>query len=452
MSTEVLVLLAANMAILAIAVAIACYRRYELAIILVGLSPLISSVFIPNAEDVSQLEQLDQDAGIGSYIRVSLLLLIGAIGVLRYLASRKSFALPLHMKLMGFILIMALVSTSYSIDPQTTFVRAVSGTALFGFLLGLQSWIDSSDRMEKTINAVFLMIIIAATAHLASMFVMPSKAWVTSIGRFQGLTDHPNTMGAFCMLSYPVLMLKYGSATRRERWLILGLAALLLSLHLLTGSRGSLLPSAMIVCIWLLVRGQWAKLFWLALILVVGGVMALQLLPDKFERDDNDDIGGLTSRPEFWIAASQLIRERPLRGYGYAVEGKVWEDPRFRSKDLYLWAGSSKTSLHNGYISQAIGLGVIGLCIWCILLLSPLAHTIRVSTGPYRAFTICALLPAVIHNFIESDLTLGGSTGILFWVAWLIAGHAVLRETAKASKPASVPFIDGVRLAEPGRA
>jgi len=423
-----LVLLAANLAFAALAVAVCCWRRYDFAVVLLGLSPLVGSAFIPNVEQ--NLEQIETDSGIGSYLRISLLMLIGAVGVLKFLQSKTRWKLPPHLILLGIFVTFALLSTSYSLDPQFTFIRAATGTAVFGCLLGLHAWLDRAERVDVVMKALLVMVFIGTAANAASAFVLPQKAWDV-LYRLQGLSSHPNMLGEAFMLAYPILLWNYSRSDGLKRWFVLILTASVFFLHVLTGSRGSLVPSALLICIWFLVLRQWGRLICFTVSILIGGVLILQLMPEKFERPDNTDFSGLTDRPEFWAGALQLILERPLQGYGYGVEGKVWEDPRFQKAEYYLWAGSAKTSLHNGFLSVGIGGGLLVLALWCTLLLGPLIRCFRLPADEYKAFGMCVIVSCLIHNFVETDISIGGSTDTVFWIAWLIMGHDVLREATR---------------------
>lgn len=398
-----------------------CLFRYQTALFLVLLSPWTAAVFIPNNPAGEQYE------GIGSYLRMGLLVLIGVSGLLYCFRQRVS--LPWPFVLLGAYLVLAVVSTLYSIDPFYTLVRAVALLALSGFLLGLFAWLDRRERIDAVLNVFFTVVGVVTTANLLSLVFLPGEAWWwIDPDRFQGLSDHPNSMGSFCMLSYPVLLWKYSrSKTGAEKLAVLSLAVSVVGLHLLSGSRASMVGGLLGIAVWFLVLRKGSRL-------VIAGMLALALVGmfpffgEKLQLSSLDrgrhssGITDLTGRPKFWMASLVLVSEQPVLGYGYAVEGKVWTDRRFRRSDHYLWAGTAKSSLHNGYLSVAIGLGGVGLALWLSLVLIPAWGVRKVEVGEPKAFVAAILIMALLVNFVESSLSGSRSAvTILFWIAWVLA-------------------------------
>ena len=114
-----------------------------------------------------------------------------------------------------------------------------------------------------------------------------------------------------------------------------------------------------------------------------------------------------------------MVLEKPYTGYGFNVEGKIWEDPRFYDPKLTLWSGSSKTSLHNGYISIAVGLGFIGLFVWVILLFLPLfKFKMKYLSDDFNA-ALCIMSVLFLSNFVEASI---GANTFMFWLSWVVVG------------------------------
>lgn len=146
--------------------------------------------------------------------------------------------------------------------------------------------------------------------------------------------------------------------------------------------------------------------------------------PSSFQREEGRGLTDLTGREDFWVGSYTLIKERPILGYGYGVEGKIWEDPRFYESKETLWSGSVKASLHNGYLSVAIGLGIFIFIIWCIILFIPLYQSISSPLTDYKVFAITIMLMCLFLNLFESVITGSGSlVAILFWMVWIITGN-----------------------------
>ncbi len=416
------ILLFFSVVIIAAVVAYGAFNRFEIAIFAVAFSPWISAIFIPNAPLL-----VNQEASLGSYLRISVLILMGAVGVLKYLQgwSTHRGKISPSFALLGLFLVISLVSTVYSIDQKFTFVRSASFIAVFGFMLGLDAWFKKEQNFVQVLNVLFYLVSFFVLASLASLIFWPEKAWLWNApNRFQGIWNHPNTMGSFCMISYPTLLWKHAHTSEKGKWMVSFLLVITFFLHILTGSRGSLLASLVGISIWFISRKKKVKFF-----VYLGGasflvLLVLMLNPSRFERAERpDSFTYLTGRTEFWKAALVLIKENPVLGYGYDVEGKVWQDPRFHNPKLALWSGSARTSLHNGYISIAIGVGVIGFLIWCFILFYPYWRVLQTRTSDYKGFVLAVFTMVILLNFIETTITGGQSmAAMVFWIAWVMGG------------------------------
>jgi O-antigen ligase len=417
MDNLVLGLIAANILVAAAGLALWCRKRYEIAIFLVALSPVISAAFFD-----ATVVDVDPDAlsepVLGSYLRIGLVSLIGAVGLFRFIEARARDrkGVPVQLLLLGVFLLFALASTSYSIDQQYTFIRSASFLALFGFLLGLYSWIDSEQRLNQTLFALFVMVCLVTLMNIVALVAMPGRAWDDN--RFVGLWPGPNSMGSFCMLAYPIVLWVYARCTPFKKWIVAFLIVSLICLHLLTGSRGSLEAAVLGICMWSVVQQKPLRVLLLLGAIGIGAFILSQVRPSSFEREAGYTATDLTERPEFWLASLTLITERPILGYGYQVEGGVWSDPRFNQPKFRLWSGSARSSLHNGYLSVAVGLGLGGLLLWCAILFIPLWRFRRLPYSDYKGLVLAIMFSSLILNCIESNL---GGTDVVFWIVWVIA-------------------------------
>jgi O-antigen ligase len=236
------------------------------------------------------------------------------------------------------------------------------------------------------------------------------------------------------MLSYPILIWKYNRSEGWRKWMVPALGIAVLCLHVLSGSRGSLVAAVFGLLLWSVTSRKSFRLVVVSGLVGVAGLAVVQFRPAAFYRENASTLTDLNDRPDFWRGALELIREQPLTGYGYGVDGKIWSDPRFYRPGYKLWAGNARTSLHNGYLSVAIGLGLVGFTLWCAVLFIPLWKLIAVPASDYKAVALAMLLPSLLLNFIETEVT-GMAT--LFWIVWVIC--AKLREEDDACEAARNP-------------
>jgi O-antigen ligase len=432
MDNLTLALIAANLLIFIVALSLWASKRYDAAVFAVALSPLISAVLAPNVAD---LDVDDPRVETGAYIRIGILLVAGVVGLIKFLKTRSAVLrqVPVQFTLLAAFLSYAIISTTYSIDQRYTFVRSASFVALLAFLLGFYSWADSRKRLDLTLDAIYLLIALITTVNIITLIIWPDRAWLEE-SRFRGLWDHPNTLGSFSMLSYPILIWKYNRSERWRKWMVPALGFAVLCLHVLSGSRGSLVAAVFGMLLWSVTSGKGFRLVVVSGLVGLAGLAVVQLRPAVFARENATTLTDLNDRPDFWRGALELIREQPLTGYGYGVDGKIWSDPRFYRPGYKLWAGNARTSLHNGYLSVAIGLGLVGFTLWCAVLFIPLWKLIAVPASDYKAVALAMLLPSLLLNFIETEVT-GMAT--LFWIVWVIC--AKLREEDGACEAARNP-------------
>ena len=122
-------LFAGILLIIALIIVYYCMKRYEFAIFVIVLSPWISAILLPNnAAGIGE-----EAVGIGSFIRVIIVGLIGGIGFLQFIKLRKlsEERLPNQFYFLALFLLLALVSTSYSLDQKYTAIRSLSFIAFY---------------------------------------------------------------------------------------------------------------------------------------------------------------------------------------------------------------------------------------------------------------------------------------------------------------------------------
>ena len=430
----VLALLAVIALLIAFWIVVLCLKHYELAIFLVVLSPWISAIFVPNT-----LTFVDDSGGtIGSYLRISLFMLMGVVGVIKYFQERAVDLepIPVHFILLGAFALFALLSTAYSIDQKFTFIRAATFMPLLGFLLGLNRWLRDRDHLNKLMNTIFWAFCFCLLINIIAMPLFPDRVWwISDRGRFMGLWSQPNQFGGFCMISYPAFYWKISNTNSRTKWFLAFLVLCMACLHVLTGSRTTLIASALGTCIWLLVLRKPIKFVLMIFGMTFLVILALALKPPNLTRGQGfESISTFTGRTQIWSAAATLAKERLLLGYGYGVSGKIFEDPRFYNPKLEFWSGTARLSLHNGYLSIVISLGLLGSLLLYLLLFLPFYRGRKDIEDQYKALMLTVIFMAFLTNFLES--VIGGSSGLIslvLWILWVVAGKIPVIDREKNS-------------------
>lgn len=419
-------------------------RRFEIALALVLLSSWVPWLFFANVEiDVRQ-----EEAGMGTYLRIAMVALAGVIGYAKSIQQRSAMQRPVPPRflLLGAFLVYGVASAAYSITAQYTLVRAAEGLLFLGFLLGFCAWLDDEPRLDRTLDILCAWMAVGLVLHLAALPLFPGRVWyVESPNRFQGLWGQPNTMGMFCLVCYPLFLWRYARSSPRVKPVYLGLLACALLAHVLSGSRSSLLAAAVGLVAWCIVLRQWSWLSVLAGVALIGmsALWALPRVVPSFQRNDSTDITDLTGRDEFWRNAYDLIKKKPVIGYGYEVAGEIWGDQQFERTSL-TGLHSARMSLHNGYLNVAVGSGLIGLLLWLIILLLGPGRLLLAPPSAYKALLLVSMTQLLVLNFFESAITSSRDMGSLaFWLFWAISS----KEALFSAKPASMDVAEESRLA-----
>jgi O-antigen ligase len=391
-------------------------QHFEFSVLLILLSPFFSSYFVPNTSPL----EYELDTTLGSYIRIGTVIFLAIIGVIKLVQNRdfKILTTPKYLVLLIIYILFAILSYFYSIDKNITLIRSLDFLMLFIYLVSLHFWLNSEIRFEKVFQMFIAFIFVFIFLNIVVILFQPSKAWwYSSPDRLEGITSQPNSLGTV-LKNFPPLLLLYSiwESKSTKKYLYYIYIILVLGLILLTGSRTSLITSFFLIILWFIFEKKWEKLFIIIVILTLLLSIFSSFEPENLKRGHDRSFTDLTDRENFWTGAIILIFEKPWTGYGYSVEGAIWQDPRFYDPKLSLWMGSAKTSLHNGYLSSAIGLGIPGFVFWLFLLLYPFFY-LKISTSPSILIPFWIIqIGYLITNFTETAIYANPE----YWLTWLM--------------------------------
>lgn len=390
-------------------------KYFEWTIFISLFASTISAFFVPNVSTVD----VESETTIGSYIRVILISLISFISIIKIVKkwSNRKILIYHPFYLIIPIIIISYISTIYSIDQKITLIRSIIFTLIIIHCISIYIWLDGLMEYKKILEVIYYFSIFFIISNILSLFFLPFKSWwSTDPTRFQGILDQPNSMGADSRnLIFIILWKIQNTKIRYKKFFLFLLAFILFVFILLSGSRTSLITLLLGLGLWFIInkKGLLTIIFTFSLIILL--LLFPIIKPSNMLRNDVEDMTDLTGRDEFWSGALLLISERPILGYGFEVGGKIWEDPRFYNPKLTLWSGSSKQSLHNGYLSIAVGIGIPAFILWLLIIFFPLTKIVRKKLIPEIQPFIILILIFIITNFVESTI---GANSFLFWLSW----------------------------------
>lgn len=276
--------------------------------------------------------------------------------------------------LIASLLALAVASTMWSIDPQTTGVRLVPllATSLFSVYIG------ATQPLRRVIELFALGFAALAFVNFLAIIVFAGargaghSAWPDS---WRGFHVHKNGMGRMIVIGVLLCLYAAPNARGQTRWLLIASIPVNLLMISMTGSRSAAINLVAAVAFGmsgLMMRHALRR--WLAMVyVVVAGLVATVwlLFSSGAAAAILTALGRkitLSGRTEIWdVLLQYFIPTRPWLGHGYSA---FWDEnsPRmlvFATLNHYVPAHS-----HNGFMETILMFGVVGLCLLSLLIIS----------------------------------------------------------------------------------
>jgi len=330
---------------------------------------------------------------------------------------------------------LALFSVTYSIAPEYSLSRVVSSVLLFGAVYTLSQNIKDEWDLRRLFGVLWVACCVILAGLAASLVVLPSDlTWEVpnqwsdaSVVRFAGFLT-PNQVGEVALPMIATGVLFWKAATRGVRIGITASIVVAILFAVMADSRSSLVAVAIGLVVLTFDRYRWraAAAWLLLLVLAVGGASLLS--PDKLEYLNRGDVKTLTGRADIWRFTLSKIKDSPILGYGYEVEGQIFQDRHFPLREE-MWDQGPHIAVHSGYLARAVGLGVPSLLLWLFFTLRPMVGIFRGLPDYFRVrdAILIGALPVLILNLDESAASdCRYSVGILLIFVWCIAERSRL--------------------------
>ena len=318
--------------------------------------------------------------------------------------------------------IYALLSSFYSPFPILSRQRAMTVLFLYISVFWIIWKYAYDEGPEKVVYLILRATILIFILSYLMIFASPSLVFLS--GRFQGIFQNPNSVGITCAILLPLSLWHFLETKKRTA---LFLFFLMLVALFLSASRNAINATtvAMLYFIYLSSRKYRLSVFLvsLALILMVSWsiqILATHLFQVYYRTETISTIGG---RIEVWPYAWDLIRERPIFGYGFGVEDRI-----LSFKYIVFKKPPPGGYMHNSYLGMMLQLGIVGFIILYsplfILLFKELSLTFKelylrqdskTPTLRYalQASFISGLLCCIFESWIYS---VGNAQAFPFWV------------------------------------
>ncbi len=236
-------------------------------------------------------------------------------------------------------------------------------------------------------------------------------------GAWRGPLVHKNLLSRLMVMAFiPLLLLahSYESKHRFRWWIVFGIAFALVALT--TSKTGLLAAVALIGLVPLFkgLRGRGNVMIPILITLLLIGSSTLTWLIQNWEpflyglgKDPT-----LSGRTEVWAASIEQIRLRPWFGYGYQAFWKGGGGAEY----VWLSAGYRLPHAHNGFVNIALDLGLIGLLLWLLSLLTIFVRgvaLVRITKGTAELWPLLYTGFLFLYNQSESTIIEHNN---LFWI------------------------------------
>ncbi len=310
-----------------------------------------------------------------------------------------------------------ILSLFFSVNVNVSLTELARLLTIFSsFLLGF-ILIKDNDDLTKLIKVIIFSSLIPAFSALLQLINGTGLKDGNSF-RIHGTFAHPNMLAFFLCFTIVLTVFIFLNNNRRHISSLLYTLLMLAQFVLLifTYTRGAWLVLIIFIAIIGLLRFR-RFLFMTAAVLVI---LYLAVSPFQSRVDTlikPDPYGSINWRMELWEDGLSYIKKEPVIGYGSGTASLVIADKRGPK------LGSPEP--HNDYLRLALDIGIVGLAIYVLLILSllfTLSYCYHQQTRPKLKMFNLFMLAFAIALFIMSfgDNVLNDTA--LQWSFWALVG------------------------------
>ncbi len=337
-------------------------------------------------------------------------------------------------------LALGVISISYSLLPSYSTARISAAILMFMGIVRIARAVASRKEIEELLNWYLVGTGIVWTVILVSLvFMSQDLVWdveeMTGLVRLRGIYGSPNQIGEIALATVGVGMVIWNSTSGWKRAMLAAQMATAVVLAGLADSRSPFVGLAFGGLLYLVWRYRLRAVPIILAVSMVGYILVAQLDPEYLDRGD---VTSLTGRTDIWKFAVEKIKQRPLTGYGFEVEGEI-----LKARDFPIWWGpweeGPRSSLHSNYLSKAVSLGIPALVFWVFFFMRPWLALLRRKDDPWnlKPLFFLVVVPILILDFTEG--TAGDcrfAVGMISTLCWALAERQ--RLAIKHRRPAAV--------------
>ncbi len=344
--------------------------------------------------------------------------------------------------LLSLLLIGTAFSAMWSYDAALSMERTVHliGSTLIAFYIGF------TIPLTRILSTTAVVLSALMFASIVVAFVIPSIGIESYEGRnvWRGVMTSKNTLGFWAAITVMVTAVVMGNVPTlgKKVWCFIGMLFGLVALTF-SVSATSLLA--------LVVGGLVMSYFYVAFRFDLGlistfvlGLLCAVLVGFAFVNIDTAELigrsGDLTGRSDVWTQTWNLIKERPLTGYGY---GTLWY-PTAES----IWIQQELTDFswtvfhaHNGLLQLASEIGIPLTALAILMIIQQLIEIVYCQYQRQQAgvlFVLGFTVALLISNYSEARLVVNRE---LYWIFFVALPISMLQQvTVKATGTVIYPM------------
>jgi exopolysaccharide production protein ExoQ len=306
---------------------------------------------------------------------------------------------------------LVVISVAWSIHPDLTLHRSIGWILLLLVAAYLSVRFGEKDRM-KLFSFAF-----AISAIGSLLFVAAYPAYGIEDGDWRGVFSQKNGLGETMAVAIFVELYLLVLSNWRPIWRF-GLLSIYLTLLILSHSLTSLICSVLYLAgtaVYIIGKGD--KLAALIVAITLGLPLLLLQLGLWYNADLLLSVFGkdatFTGRTDLWLATLDLIKQKPLLGWGYMATW-VPTDPQTAA----IWAefGWPVPNAHSAYLDVTLQLGLVGLGLLLMIIAITWQRALaccRRGVLPLGWFSLVLIVGVLLFSITETGM---GQSHSIYWL------------------------------------
>jgi O-antigen ligase len=325
----------------------------------------------------------------------------------------------------------------YSLDPAISFARLLSDVLLFVALANTCFELNNKDDVQRLFGHFLLGCGLLQALNIVAWSTFPSSLTYSpdqqGLVRFSGFSNDPNVLGSLMLATVGAGVAHWSSSAGRRKIMLASVMLTGIVFAVLADSRSEVAVTVL-GCFAYMIWKHPLKGIFVAIVVVFVFIIGYQRMGENVQLYFNRDVSTLTGRTEAWKFEVEQLRQRPLLGYGYEVEGAIFQSRYFQDW-FKTWDEGPNTPLHNSYLTIMIGVGIPAFLYWLFIVLSPWVELFRDVEDPWnlKPLFFLVVVPMLVLGLDESGLSEPRYVrGLLFFMCWLLAErYSVFKRAAQ---------------------